>query len=52
MPERHVARAAVGSGVLLTGLLHAITPVGPSGWHWLHLVAEKLYLAPIVMAGA
>lgn len=52
MPGRRVARLAVGAGVLLTGMLHWITPVGPSAWHWLHLGAQKLYLAPIVMAAA
>lgn len=52
MPGRRAAQASVAAGVLLTGIVHAITPVGPKGWHWLHLVAEKFYLAPIVMAAA
>lgn len=52
MPGSRLARVAVGAGVLLTAMLHSITPVGPSAWHWLHLVAQKLYLAPIVMAAA
>jgi len=52
VPGRRAARAAIAGALLLTGLLHAITPVGPSGWHWLHLMAQKLYLAPIIMAGA
>lgn len=52
MPGRRAARAAIAGALILTGTLHAITPVGPGGWHWLHLVAQKLYLVPIVMAGA
>ncbi len=32
--------------------LHAIAPAGPHSWHWLHLVAQKLYYLPILLGAA
>jgi hypothetical protein len=37
---------------LVAAGLHAWTPAGPHSWHWLHLLAGKLYYLPIVMAAA
>ena len=37
---------------LVAAGLHAWTPAGPHAWHWLHLVAGKLYYLPILMAAA
>ena len=55
-PKAHVTgsyrRAAVVAGVAAAGLVHALTPAGPHAWHWLHLVAGKLYLVPILLAAA
>ena len=42
----------VGAGIVLAGALHAFTPAGPHAWHWLHVVAAKLYYIPIVIAAA
>lgn len=42
----------VGAGICLAGALHAFTPAGPHAWHWLHVVAAKLYYLPIVIAAA
>jgi HD domain-containing protein len=44
-------RWLVAVTVLATGL-HALTPAGPHSWHWLHLVAQRLYYVPILMAAA
>ena len=33
-------------------LLHFLTPTGPHGWHGLHLLYQKLYYVPILMATA
>ena len=49
---RGYRRATVVAGVVAAGLLHAFTPAGPHAWHWLHLVAGKLYFLPILLAAA
>jgi len=36
---------AVGSG-------HFVTPAGLHGWHWLHILLQKLFYLPILMAAA
>jgi len=38
--------------VAVVSLLHFLTPVGPHSWHWFHLVYQKLYYVPILMAAA
>jgi len=45
-------RALVAAGVGVAAALHALTPAGPHAWHWLHLVAGKLYFLPILLAAA
>lgn len=45
-------RLIVAAGLGLAGALHAFTPAGPHAWHWLHLVAGKAYLFPILLAAA
>jgi hypothetical protein len=30
--------------------IHALTPVGPHSWHWLHVVSAKLYFIPILLS--
>jgi len=42
-----LALAAIG-----VTLLHGATPVGPHDWHWVHLLAQKLYLVPLLLAAA
>ncbi len=32
--------------------LHATAPAGPHAWHWVHLLAQRLYYVPILMAAA
>ena len=49
---RRYRRLAVVTGVVAAGLLHALAPAGPHAWHWLHLLAGKLYYLPIVLAAA
>ncbi len=45
-------RVVVAAGVGVAAALHAFTPAGPHAWHWLHLVAGKLYFLPILLAAA
>src|SRR5579872_6798356 len=33
-------------------VLHWATPTGPHHWFWLHLVAQKLYYLPLLLAAA
>ncbi|MFN7970898.1 MAG: HD-GYP domain-containing protein [Acidobacteriota bacterium] len=44
--------AAIAGLVIATTVLHRSLPVAPYGWHLAHLVAEKLYYVPILMAAA
>jgi len=32
--------------------IHAATPAGPHSWHLVHVVAEKLYVLPLLLAAA
>jgi len=43
-------RAWVAGSFLAAAAVHAAAPAGPHSWHVLHLVAQKLYYAPIVLA--
>lgn len=36
----------------LAFLIHWTAPVGPQSWHWLHLFAQKLMFAPVLLAAA
>jgi HD-GYP domain-containing protein (c-di-GMP phosphodiesterase class II) len=46
-------RAAIIAGLAVAvAVLHAFTPVGPHEWHWVHLIARKLFYVPILMAAA
>ncbi|MBI5418893.1 MAG: HD-GYP domain-containing protein, partial [Deltaproteobacteria bacterium] len=36
----------------VVSLLHFLTPAGPHAWHGLHLLYQKLYYVPILMAAA
>lgn len=45
-------RLVVAAGVGVAAALHALSPAGPHAWHWLHLVAGKLYFLPILLAAA
>lgn len=31
-------------------VVYIVTPAGPHAWHWLHIVAQKLYYVPILLA--
>lgn len=42
----------VVAGTALISLLHFLTPAGPHGWHWLHILFRKLYYLPILAAAA
>ncbi len=46
------AHLIVAAAIGMAGGLHALTPAGPHAWHWLHLLAAKLYYLPIVIAPA
>jgi hypothetical protein len=38
--------------VLAVALGHFVTPAGIHGWHWLHILLQKLFYLPILMAAA
>ena len=42
----------IAGGVLLTAAVHVVLPAGPHSWHWLHLLAQKLYYVPILMTAS
>ncbi|MBI5342066.1 MAG: HD domain-containing protein [Deltaproteobacteria bacterium] len=42
----------VAAGTALVSILHFITPAGPHGWHWFHILLQKLYYLPILAAAA
>lgn len=42
----------IAGGVLLTAAVHVALPAGPHSWHWLHLLAQKLYYVPILMTAS
>ncbi len=42
----------VAAATTAVSFLHFLTPAGPHAWHWLHLVSQKLYYVPILMAAA
>jgi hypothetical protein len=44
--------AVIALALLGTTLLHWVTPVGPHHWFWMHVVAQKLYYLPILLAAA
>ena len=43
-------RAWVAGSFLAAAAVHVAAPAGPHSWHVLHLVAQKLYYVPIVLA--
>ena len=42
----------IAGGVVLTAAVHVALPAGPHSWHWLHLLAQKLYYVPILMTAS
>lgn len=44
--------ATIAIALLGTTLLHGVTPVGPHYWFWLHILAQRLYYVPILLAAA
>jgi len=38
--------------VCAVALAHFVTPAGLHGWHWLHILLQKLFYLPILMAAA
>jgi len=64
MPEPEERKGVVLQGILrgkillvvvvtaAVSLLHFLTPAGPHTRHWLHLLYQKLYYVPILMAAA
>jgi response regulator RpfG family c-di-GMP phosphodiesterase len=50
--SRQTRAAIVALAILATTALHWATPAGSHPWHWTHLVAEKLYFVPLLLAAA
>ncbi len=44
--------ALVVSAVAAVSILHFLTPAGPHSWRWLHVLYEKLYYVPLLVAAA
>jgi len=40
------------TSAVVAAVLHTVTPAGPHTWHWLHLLAQKLYYVPILLAAS
>lgn len=49
-PWRKGGLAAIA--VSIVAVAHFITPAGLHGWHWLHILFQKLFYLPILMAAA
>jgi putative nucleotidyltransferase with HDIG domain len=43
---------AVAAFTLLVAAIHGVTPAGPHATHWIHVVAERAYYVPILLAAA
>ncbi len=43
---------AVAATTAVVASVHAVTPAGPHEWHVVHVVAEKLYVVPLLLAAA
>jgi hypothetical protein len=53
MIDRPLGKASiVGLLTIAVTVLHGVTPAGPHAWHWAHLVAQKLYYVPLLLAAA
>jgi hypothetical protein len=48
----HQTPIAIAAFALAVAALHIATPAGPHTWHFLHLIAQKLYFVPIPLAAA
>ncbi|MEW6366191.1 MAG: HD-GYP domain-containing protein [Acidobacteriota bacterium] len=46
------AAVMIGIAIMVASALHFSLPVGVHSWHWLHLLAQKIYLLPVLMAAA
>lgn len=44
--------AAVAGSIFAISVVHFVTPAGPHEFHWVHLLAQKLYVIPILVAAA
>src|SRR5512139_818276 len=42
----------VAAAVSVIAVAHFVTPPGAHGWHWLHILLQKLFYLPILMAAA
>lgn len=42
----------MAAAVTIVGVAHFATPAGLHGWHWLHILLQKLFYLPILMAAA
>lgn len=49
-PWRRMGTVAVS--VSIVSVAHFVTPAGVHNWHWLHILLQKLFYLPILMASA
>ena len=47
---RRKKAAVIALLVTAVSILHFATPAGPHGWHWAHVLFQKLYYVPLLMA--
>lgn len=44
--------SVVAMAMVAVTVLHGVIPAGQHGWHWAHLVSQKLYYVPLLLAAA
>lgn len=52
MMTQRRAFVAVVVSVALISLTHFVTPSGPHAFHWVHILAQRLYFIPVLVAAA
>lgn len=49
-PRRRGKVVVIASLVAAIGVLHFAVPSGPAPWNWIHVLVQKLYYVPVLMA--
>src|SRR5512146_1811183 len=49
-PRRRGKIVVIASLIAAIGVLHFAVPSGPAPWNWIHVLVQKLYYVPVLMA--